>query len=262
VARFARLPGMKRGSLLLALFVLTSAGCASIPGGKPPDPSDRFERFNRSVYIFNDALDRSVARPVARAYVKVTPRPIRTGVTNFFSNLSSPVTIVNQLLQAKFRGFGTDTARLVVNTTLGIGGLFDPATRMGLQAGDEDFGQTLGHWGMPSGPYLMLPLLGPSTIRDGVGTFADQFSEPRNYIKDDTTRYALTGLDLVDTRARLLDADAVLRRSFDPYAFVRSAYLQRRQFQVYDGNPPDDGAVEEDFGDEPAATAAPAPVSD
>jgi phospholipid-binding lipoprotein MlaA len=247
---------MKRGPLLLLLALAHLTGCASIPGGGPPDPRDRFERFNRGVYKFNDALDRGFARPAARAYVKVTPRPVRTGVSNFMANLSSPVTIVNQLLQGKVRAFGTDTTRLVVNTTLGIGGLFDPATKMGLQAGNEDFGQTLGRWGLTSGPYLMLPVLGPSSIRDGAGRVADHFAEPRTYIEDDVTRYSLTALDLLDTRARLLDTDAVLQRSFDPYAFVRNAYLQRRQFQVYDGNPPEE-AMEEEFmeDDAPAVEA-------
>lgn len=230
---------MKSGPLILLLALASLVGCATIPGDGQPDPRDRFERFNRAVYRFNDGLDRAVARPVARGYVKVTPKPVRTGVTNFLANLSSPVTIVNQLLQGKLKGFGTDTARLVVNTTLGIGGLFDPATQMGLEAGDEDFGQTLGRWGLPPGPFLMLPVLGPSSVRDGFGRLADQFAEPRSYIDDRPTRLGLTALDLVDTRARLLDTDAVLRRSFDPYAFMRNAYLDRRQFQVYDGNPPE-----------------------
>ncbi|MET0293052.1 MAG: VacJ family lipoprotein [Steroidobacteraceae bacterium] len=239
---------MNRGSLFLALSLLSLGGCASIPQGVEHDPRDRFERFNRGVYKFNDALDRSVARPLAVVYATVTPRPVRSGVTNFFANLSTPVTMVNELLQAKFVGFGTDTARLVVNTTIGIGGLFDPATKMGLQKGDEDFGQTLGKWGLPAGPYLMLPVLGPATVRDGVGRVADQFTEPRNYIGNKTVRLGLTGLELVDKRAQLLEADAVLRRSYDPYGFVRSAYLQRREFQVYDGNPPDEEP--EDFSDD------------
>ncbi len=238
---------MKRGlSTLTLLLVLASlGGCASIPPGSKPDPRDRFERFNRGVYKFNDALDRAVARPVATAYVKVTPRPIRTGVSNFLANLGSPVTIVNELLQGKLKGFGTDTARLVVNTTIGIGGLFDPASKLGLQAGDEDFGQTLGKWGLNSGPYLVLPILGPSTVRDGFGRAADQFAHPRTYVDQDGIRYGLAALDLVNQRAGLLQADAVLRRSFDPYGFLRNAYLQRRQFQVYDGNPPEDPVEDE-----------------
>jgi phospholipid-binding lipoprotein MlaA len=234
--------------VLASLFLFTFAGCASLPEGVQPDPRDRFERFNRGVYRFNDALDRGVARPVARAYVKVTPRPVRTGVSNFLSNLSSPVTIVNQLLQGKVRAFGVDTTRLVVNTTVGIGGLFDPATRMGLEKGDEDFGQTLGRWGVASGPFLMLPVLGPSTVRDGIARIPDQFAEPRTYIDHDLTRYGLLALDLVDTRAALLETDPVLDRAFDRYGFVRNAWLQRRQFEVYDGNPPEPEI--EEFSDE------------
>jgi phospholipid-binding lipoprotein MlaA len=254
---------MKRGPLVFLLLSVTSlTGCASLPEGAQPHPDDRFERFNRGVYRFNDALDRSVAKPVARAYVKVTPRPIRTGVSNFLANLESPITIVNELLQGKIKGFGTDTARLVINTTIGIGGLFDPATRMGLTAGDEDLGQTFGKWGMPAGPFLMLPLFGPSSVRDGVGRVGDSFAHPRNYIEDEWTRYGLTAIDFVDTRAGLLQTDAVLERSFDPYAFIRNAYLQRRQFQVYDGNPPEEAVDEEVFEDEPAPDVAPAAPAD
>jgi phospholipid-binding lipoprotein MlaA len=242
---------MNRGSLVLALTLLALGGCASIPQGVEPDSRDRFERFNRGVYKFNDALDRVVARPAAVAYATVTPRPVRTGVTNFFANLGTPVTMVNELLQWKLVGFGTDTARLVINSTLGIGGLFDPATKMGLQKGDEDLGQTFGRWGVPAGPYLMLPVIGPSTARDIFGRVGDQFAEPRNYVSNGTLRFALTGLELVDKRAGLLEADQVLRRSYDPYGFIRNAYLQRRQFQVYDGNPPDEEP--EDFSDDGAA---------
>lgn len=248
---------MKRGPLFSLLLVLASlAGCASLPEGAQPNPQDRFERFNRGVYKFNDGLDRAVAKPVARAYVKVTPRPIRTGVSNFLSNLESPITIVNELLQGKLKSMGIDTARLVINTTIGIGGLFDPATKMGLQAGDEDFGQTLGKWGVSSGPYLMLPIFGPSSVRDGFGRVPDTFLNPRYYIEDDWTRYGLTALDFVDTRAGLLQTDDVLQRAFDPYAFIRNAYLQRRQFQVYDGNPPEEAEEEFEPEDGDAGTDA------
>jgi phospholipid-binding lipoprotein MlaA len=247
---------MRNRLVALALVLGCLAGCATLPPGAKPDPRDRFERFNRGVYKFNDALDRGIAKPVAKAYVKVTPRPIRTGVSNFLANLSSPLTIVNDLLQGKIKGFGTDTARLVINTTIGIGGLFDPATKMGLEAGDEDFGQTLGKWGVHPGPYLVLPIFGPSTVRDGFGKVADQFGEPRTYINDPYVRYGLAALDLVNTRAGLLQTDDVLRRSFDPYAFMRNAWLQRRQYQVYDGNPPDDPEPADDPADD--AGAAPA----
>ncbi|MEJ0100512.1 MAG: VacJ family lipoprotein [Pseudomonadota bacterium] len=136
----------------------------------------------RTVYKFNDALDRAVAKPVAKAYVSATPAPVRTGVSNFFNNLGYTKVMVNDLLQGKVTQFFSDTARLVVNTTVGIGGLFDPASQIGLAAHDEDFGQTLGKWGVAPGPFLMLPLLGPSDMRDGLGLVADRFSEPDTYI--------------------------------------------------------------------------------
>ncbi len=230
--------------LLLALITLLS-GCASM---RPAERSrnDRFEHYNRAIFRFNQQLDKAVARPVAVAYVKVTPEPVRSGVSNFLANLSYPVVVVNDALQAKPKQFGRDTARLVINTTLGIGGLFDPATKLGLESRDEDFGQTMGYWGVPSGPFLMLPILGPSTVRDAFGKVADHFTEPKTYYVNSTTlSWGLTGAGLVDKRAGLLDAEAALNRYFDQYAFIRNAYLQRREFLIYDGNPPDDPAPEE-----------------
>ena len=234
--------------LLPLLALLTAGGCASLPNGKP-DPRDRFERLNRSVFSFNQGLDRHVAKPVAQAYVKVTPAPIRSGVSNFMANLGYPVVIINELLQAKPVPFAQDVGRLVVNTTVGIGGLFDPASRLGLEAHDEDFGQTLGRWGVPPGPYLMLPVLGPSDVRDGIGKIADHFSEPKTYLKNQTVGWGLTGLDLLDKRAATLEAKDIIDRAFDPYAFMRNAYLQRRQFLVYDGNPPEEPLPDEDDSD-------------
>lgn len=232
----------------LAMASLLSA-CAALPPGER-DPRDRFERANRAVYRFNDALDRGVAKPVAKAYVKVTPAPVRTGFGNFFRNLTYPTVIINDLLQLKPKAFAASTGRLVVNTTLGIGGLFDPASQMGLPAGDEDFGQTLGRWGVPAGPYVVLPLFGPSTVRDTVGFVGDQFTDPKTYIDNNYVYYGLTGMSLVDQRAELLATEDVLQRSYDPYAFMRNAYLQRREYQVKDGNVPEEEM--EIFEDEPA----------
>lgn len=226
---------MQSRLILLALVCASLLpACATIPGER--DPRDPFERFNRSVYRMNDALDRGVARPVAQAYVKVTPAPVRSGVSNFFRNINSPTVMVNSLLQAKPKEFATETLRLVVNTTIGIGGLFDPASQLGIPAGDEDFGQTLGRWGVRSGPYVVLPFLGPSTVRDTVGIAADQFTDPKYYLlKDFWVKFSLTVAGLIDTRAGLLGTDELLARSFDPYVFMRNAYLQRREFQVSDG---------------------------
>lgn len=234
---------------LLILIVATLAtGCTSLPAGKP-DPRDRFERFNRSVFEFNQGVDKHIAQPVARAYVKVAPAPVRAGVSNFFANLGYPVVIVNDLLQAKPQPFVKDTTRFAVNTTIGIVGLFDPATRLGLESNVEDFGQTLGYWGMGTGPYLMLPLLGPSSARDLVGRVGDYFSSPTTYLDDQSLKWGLRGGDLVDKRAAVLDATDVMNRAFDPYKFMRNAYLQRRQFQVYDGNPPEEPQPDESADD-------------
>jgi phospholipid-binding lipoprotein MlaA len=219
----------------LVVAVLLPA-CASLPPGTERDSRDRFERFNRSVYVLNDKLDRAVAKPVAKAYVKVTPAPVRTGIGNFFQNLFYTTVILNDLLQGKAVQFLSDTGRLLVNTTLGIAGLFDPAGQLGLSAHDEDFGQTLGKWGVPPGPFLMLPLLGPSTVRDSVGLVADHYSEPDTYLVNDWKLQAgIVVGSLVDKRASLLSTDDLLNNSFDPYAFMRNAYLQRREFQVTDG---------------------------
>ncbi len=243
--------------ILLALLVVgVLPACATLPPGER-DPRDRFERTNRAMYKFNDALDRGVARPVAKAYVKVTPAPVRTGVSNFFQNLSYTTVIPNALLQGKLGGMFIATARLVVNTTIGIGGLFDPATQLGIPTRDEDFGQTLGAWGMPAGPYVVLPFLGPSTVRDTVGLGGDYFTDPKRYLIDDpATRYGLTLAELVERRAGLLGTDEVLQRSYDPYVFMRNAYLQRREFQVKDGKVPADDSFEIFEDDAPAPTEA------
>lgn len=255
------------------LLALMCAGllpaCATLPPGER-DARDPFERFNRSVYRFNDALDRGVARPVASAYVKVTPAPVRSGVSNFFRNINSATVIANNLLQAKPKAFFNETLRLVVNTTIGIGGLFDPASQFGIPAGDEDFGQTLGRWGVRSGPYVMLPFLGPSSVRDTVGVAGDQFTDPKYYlINDPWLKIGLTVASLIDTRASLLGTDDVLARSFDPYVFLRNAYLQRREFQVRDGSAPAEAEEFEIFefdeeeegmeGEPPAANDGSAP---
>jgi phospholipid-binding lipoprotein MlaA len=237
-------------ALGLALVALLPA-CATLPSGER-DPRDRFERTNRAIYRFNDALDRGIAKPVAKSYVKVTPAPVRTGLANFFRNLTYPTVMVNDLLQLKVKSFAADTARLVVNTTLGIGGLFDPASQLGMPAGNEDFGQTLGRWGVPPGPYVMLPIFGPSSVRDTVGFVADHFTDPATYVKDDAVYYSVTAMTLVDQRAELLATEDVLDRSYDPYAFIRNAFLQRREYLVKDGNVPAEEL--EIFEDEPDAT--------
>jgi phospholipid-binding lipoprotein MlaA len=233
----------------LVLAGATLAGCASLPEGQR-DPRDRFERVNRSVYEFNDVLDRYIGTPVAKAYVKITPDPVETGVSNFFQNLTYPTTVVNEGLQLKPKPFLQAAMRLLVNTTIGIGGLFDPATQLGLPSGDEDFGQTLGYWHVPAGPYVVLPILGPSSVRDTFGLVGDQFVDPKAYISDPVVHYGLWGFEQVDKRASLLATNDVLKRTYDPYVFIRNAYLQRREFQISDGAAKDDEV--EIYEDEPA----------
>jgi phospholipid-binding lipoprotein MlaA len=250
--------------ITLAL-ALTLAGCATVPEASR-DKRDPLEPLNRSVYAFNDGIDKAVLRPVARGYKKAVPTPIQTGVSNFFANAKYPVTLVNNLLQGKFKAALSDTARFTLNTTFGLGGILDPATASGLDVNDEDFGQTLGKWGVPPGPYLVVPFLGPYTLRDGFGSLADDFAEPRSYLEDDSTRWTLWAADKFERRVRLLEADALLDRAGDPYAFVRSAYLQRREYLVRDGDVPAEDTdlefelEEDDAADAPATPTSPPPT--
>ena len=248
----------------LLLLTLGLAGCATLPNGKA-DPRDRFERFNRSVYKFNTALDHAILRPVAREYVKVTPQPVRTGINNVLTNLAYPVTLVNSFLQGKFHDGMSDAARLLVNSTIGIGGLFDPASGMGLDRHQADFGQTMGRWGMHSGPYLMLPFLGPSTVRDGFGLVPDylllhEIETVKLFDNNEYVEWGLFALGTVNRRSQLLDEDRILDSAYDPYAFLRNAYLQRRDYLIHDGNvSPEEEFPDADMtGAEPAAPAAPA----
>ena len=255
---------MKYLAILLAGLVLT--GCASTPVGNP-DPRDPWEKFNRKSFAFNDALDRAIAKPVAKGYVKVTPKFVRTGVSNFFSNLDTITTVFNDVLQGKMRQAGNDSGRFLLNTTLGFGGLFDPASAAGLDRNDEDFGQTLGKWGVKSGPYLMLPILGPSTVRDAFGRIPDQFTYPPNYLKDSTSQYVIRAVSFVDLRASLLDLEKQMNESPDRYAFVRNAWLQNREFKVTDGGGENledealkDEALNDDSSKDDGAPAADAPA--
>ncbi len=191
------------------------------------DPVDPWQGMNRKIQKFNDTADRWVLKPVAKGYQKVVPGLVRRGVSNFFINLTYPLVVVNQFLQGKFAEGASDTGRFVMNTTLGIGGLFDPASGAHLALHDEDFGQTFGKWGIGSGPYLVIPFLGPSTVRDGAGSAVGYVAQPVWYfVEDDNTRYGLTALNAIQTRAGLLDAEQLI--SGDRYIFMRDAYLQRR----------------------------------
>lgn len=220
--------------LVLLSIVLALTGCAT--NGDPRDP---LEPLNRGVYKFNDAVDEALFKPVAKGYKAVLPNPVRTGVGNFFANIDDALIAVNNLLQFKFGAALSDVGRLLTNTTIGVGGLFDVASGFGLEKHNEDFGQTLGYWGIGDGPFLMLPLLGPSNVRDTVGLAAYYYLDPVWRLSHTPTRSTLGAIRFVDRRARLLDAEKILdEAALDPYTFLRDAYIQQRRNLIYDGNPP------------------------
>jgi phospholipid-binding lipoprotein MlaA len=219
---------------LLVLVLL--AGCATTGEGDPRDP---FEGVNRKVYRFNDVVDRNVAQPVARGYVRAVPGEVRDRVRNFFGNIGDVFIGVNNFLQGKFADGANDWARVAFNTTVGLFGIHDIATDMGYEKHNEDFGQTFGRWGAGTGPYLVLPFLGSSNVRDGLGTGVDMYTDPLGEVRGYRTQYALWGLRLTQTRADLLEASRILEEAaLDRYVFQRDAYLQRRRSLVYDGRPP------------------------
>lgn len=230
----------------LALLSLAVVGCATTA---ERDPADPFQPVNRSIYSFNDSIDRAALKPVAVAYRDHTPTWFRTGVGNFYQNLSTPATAVNNLLQGKPVAAAQDTLRFIINTTLGWGGVLDVASGAGLPQHDEDLGQTLGKWGLPAGPYLVIPLLGPSSLRDLPTRVADTLLQPLYWFNYGNARWGSLALSIVDTRASLLPLDETLEGVYDKYGFMRNAYLQRRQFLVYDGNPPEE-PFDEEFPDE------------
>ena len=222
--------------LLFASLLLT--GCSSISGiSKYAQQKDPLESFNRGVFAFNDTLDRAIIKPVAQGYSAVTPGPVKNMVNNFFSNLDDVVVTVNDLLQFKFRQAASDGSRVIFNSTFGVLGLFNVVDK--LEKHNEDLGQTLGYWGVSSGPYLVLPFFGPSSVRDGSGLYADSFASVIGRTKNMSARNRDWLAEGVNTRAGLLEGEKVLDEAIiDRYSFIRDAYLQRRQSLVYDGNPP------------------------
>lgn len=223
-----------------AAVALLAGACATIPPDAGSNPVDPLERMNRHVFEFNDRVDRAVLKPVAQGYVAVVPEPVRGCVGNFFANLGDVSNAANNLLQGKPVEAVSDICRIAINTTVGVLGCFDVASKAGLEKHNEDFGQTLGRWGLGSGAYLVLPLLGPSSVRDAVGRVPDAYVDPANAAGDDVrARNTLFALETIDLRARLLDAGRLLdAAALDKYQFTRDAYLQRRRNLVYDGNPP------------------------
>ena len=230
---------MFRRCFPLMIVVTVLVGCASTP--EPPgDDTDALESYNRAMFAFNDAVDKALFKPVAQVYQHVLPDPVITCIGNFFSNLNDVVVLVNALLQFKLHQAAMDSSRIVFNTTFGVAGLFDVASHMELPKHNEDFGQTLGYWGFGEGYYLVLPLLGPSTVRDTVGLVGNFFTNPITWATDsDAVTWGLWGLDLINRRAGLLRIERALAEDqIEPYSFQRSAYLQMRRNLVYDGNPP------------------------
>lgn len=231
---------LRCGLALLAVVLL--AGCAIAP----PRTDDPLQKVNRKVYAFNDTLDKAVLRPAAVGYRKVTNPPVRRSVNNFFTNIELPITIANNLLQARPSEALGNTGRFLINLTVGVGGIFDPATRLGLPLETTDFGITLARWGVPEGDFLMLPLLGPSTVRDVWHYPVDgYFFDPLSLIAKNQAfsygqYYLPQVLYVVSMRSQLIDAEGFLQSAYDPYAFLRDAYRQRRLYKLYDGDPPAD----------------------
>jgi len=250
--------------LLAPLAILLLSGCSSTSGYH--NPKDPLEPLNRSVYKFNDALDRAIVKPVAKGYVAVVPAPGRTMVNNFFSNLDDVLVTLNDILQLKLVQATSDFGRILINTTLGAGGLADAATATGFEKHNEDFGQTLGYWGIGSGAYLMLPFLGPSSVRDGIGLYADTLTSPTIKLKP-IQRNQTTLADGVRKRSNLLENEQLLDTAgLDRYSFIRDAYLSHRRSLVYDGNPPREKYEDEEEDDNapvksPAAKLSPGNTS-
>lgn len=232
-----------KSRLLPGLALLTLlAGCAIAP----PRTDDPLEKFNRKSYAFNMALDTHVLRPVAVGYTKVTPKPVQTSISNFFTTIKLPISIANNILQARPSDAMTDTGRFLINMTVGLAGFFDPASKMQIPLKETDFGITLARWGVPEGDFLMVPLLGPSTFRDVWQYPVDGYLfDPISYFERNHKfhwgqYYIPEVVYFIQMRAQLLDADSFLKTAYDPYAFVRDAWRQNRLNKIYDGNPPAD----------------------
>ena len=239
-----RLASQSIRATLATVFATLFLGCATVPGITETPPAlslvDPLEPFNRAIFSFNDVVDRGFLRPVANVYQRALPLGLRTAVDHFFDNLRGPTTIINDLLQGNFTQAVGDFDRFTINTTLGIAGLYDVATSLGRPYHQEDYGQTLAIWGLSSGPYLVLPLVGPSTPRDAFGLLPEFFySDPlasNASTHQQVFRYTLRAIDI---RASLLKTDRLLQLQIDPYLFVREAYRQQRQAEIYDGRPPE-----------------------
>ena len=236
--------------LLLASAALLSGGCASRNATQSEANVDPFEVINRPIYQFNDLTDRYILRPVGKGYNYITPRPVRNGIGNFFDNITYPGTIINGFLQAEFKQGFSDIGRFFVNSTFGLLGFFDVASYTGIPRHDEDFGQTFAVWGVPSGPYIVVPLLGPRTVRSGIGTLADIRVNPLLQYDNSSVRDKLLILWTIESRASLIGPDEVIYDAFDPYLFIRDAYLQNRAFLINNGNMGVSGLPDMEFDDD------------
>ncbi len=225
--------------LLLTAFsvvVVALSGCASFKTAAPGDP---LEPINRGVFSFNNTFDHYLFKPIAKGYDAVVPTPVKTGVSNVFQNMSDAQSVVSDALQLKGSKLGDDLGRVILNSTVGLGGIFDLATPMGIERGNEDLGQTLGYWGIGAGPYLVLPFMGPSSLRDSVGRVAEGQYDPLSQVSSVPARNSLTGLRVVDARVALFPVEGLANQAaLDRYTFFRSAYLQRRESLVLDGKRP------------------------
>jgi phospholipid-binding lipoprotein MlaA len=233
---------------LLPCLVLAGGCSATATEPQPEQVSevDPWEGTNRRIDAFNTRVDDATLKPIAQGYDKVVPDFLQQGISNFSNNLRGPLHIVNNFLQGDGGEGFSETGRFLVNSTLGIGGLFDVASRLGFEEYSEDFGQTLAAWGVPPGPYVIVPFYGPSTVRDALALPLDFLADPLFYYEHDRIRYSIFGLRMIDLRARFLSVEKFVEDSYDPYLAIRESYLQHRQFEIHDGNPP----VDEDFYDD------------
>jgi phospholipid-binding lipoprotein MlaA len=234
-----------RKASMMTVLAAVLGGCATNKAAEQ-EINDPFEPVNRVTYQINDWGDKFILRPVAKGYEWLAPDFVRTGINNFYENLGYPMDIVNALLQGKFKQALSDTGRLALNSTLGLAGFLDPATDVGLPRHEEDFGQTMGVWGIPQGPYLVIPFFGPRTARSGAGNLFDALYHPQVQMRNSSLRTKINIMYFIHLRSTLLGVDKEIQRAFDPYAFVRDAYLQNRRYLVYDGNLPDEDLFFED----------------
>lgn len=247
---------LRRAALAVAaLCSVLCAGCATTPAGVSHD--DPWEPMNRKIYAFNDTLDKYLLKPVADEYVKITPKPVQASVSNFYNNITYPSVIANQFLQGKIvRGF-SDIGRFAVNSTIGLAGLFDPASHIGLVYHYEDFGQTLAVWQIPQGPYLVVPFLGPDTVRNTPNIVTSTLTNVLYYVGNIYITLPLGALGIINTRAESSSSiNLVSQAALDPYVFVREGYLQHRQFLIFDGHPPPRFYNEDDETEPPASKGA------